>query len=136
MKVYIFGNRDYQPDAKALDVADKLKSTYRSLSDLEFIEVKPNQDVPFVGEKRVVIMDVVEGIDQVTLITQNNLHKLILPPRSSAHEYDLGFQLKYLLKLKKLNKITILGLPARGRINYNSIHSIFKKLVAQDMQGS
>ena len=133
MKVYVFGNRDYEKDKLSFEVVDKLD--LKNLK-IEFEEVKPNQDLPFTGSDMVVMMDVVMGIDKVKLITEYDLDKLVLPPRSSAHDYDLGFQLKYLLKLGKLKKIRIIGLPMSGKVNYDSIHSILRKLVAQDIQGS
>lgn len=80
---------------------------------VEFVFVKPNEDLPFVDEEEVVIMDVVEGIDKVTVITEEDLDKLVLPPRSSAHEYDLGFQLRYLKKLGKIHRVKIIGLPVK-----------------------
>lgn len=133
MKVYVFGNRDYEKDKLSFDVVDKLD--LKTL-EVKFEEVKPNQDLPFVGNETAVMMDVVMGIDEVKLITEDDLDKLVLPPRSSAHDYDLGFQLKYLLKLGKLKKIRIIGLPMSGKVSYDSIHSILRKLVAQDIQGS
>lgn len=133
MKVYVFGNRDYEKDKLSFDVVDKID--LKKL-EIEFVEVKPNQDLPFAGSEIVVMMDVVMGIDEVKLITQDDLDKLVLPPRSSAHDYDLGFQLKYLLKLGKLKRIRIIGLPMSGKVDYDSIHSILRKLVAQDIQGS
>jgi hypothetical protein len=48
----------------------------------------------------------------------------------------LGFQIKYLKKIGKLGKVTIVGLPMQGELDYLRIQSIFKKLVAQEMQGS
>lgn len=118
-------------DSLAIEVAKRLESgealekldkmVYESLkqvgddvgdeSDLSFLFVKPNEDLPFVGEKMVVILDVVEGIEKVTVLTEGDLDRLVLPPRSSAHEYDLGFQLKYLRKLEKIGKVRIVGLP-------------------------
>lgn len=132
MKVFVFGNKDHEEDKLSFVVVKKLGK----IKGIEFVEVKPNQDLPFVGSETVVMIDVVMGIDEVKLITESEIDKLVLPPRNSAHDYDLGFQLKYLLKLGKLNKIRIIGLPMNGNVDYDSIHSIFKKLVAQDMQGS
>ncbi len=133
MKVFVFGNRDLETDKTALQVADQLKD---AIPNLQFVEIKPNEDVPFVGEKSVVILDVVMGIDTVTLITENNIGQLVLPPRSSVHDFDLGFQLKYLKKLGKINTFVIIGMPMSKQTDYDSIQSILRKLVAQDMQGS
>ena len=83
-----------------------------------------------------VILDTVLGINKVSLIEDQDIEKLVLPPRNSVHDFDLSFQIKYLKKLGKLGKITLIGLPPTGNIDYLRIQSIFKKLVAQDMQGS
>ncbi|MFC1653839.1 hypothetical protein ACFL1M_03250 [Patescibacteria group bacterium] len=133
MKVYLFGNPDHHQDNIAFKVADKLQPDFQNII---FEYIKPNQDIPFINQDHVYILDAVMGIKSPKIITQEDLDRLILPPRSSAHDYDLAFQLKYLIKLKKLKKITIIGIPLEEKLSYDSIHSIFKKLVAQDIQGS
>ena len=133
MKVYIFGNEDLADDNRAFEVAKKLRG---NLTDIEFVKIKPNEDLPFVEEKRVVIMDTVQGIKKVEVLGNQDLDKLSLSPRASVHDFDLGFQLKYLEKLGKLGEVIIIGLPMQREIDYSLVHSIFKKLVAQDMQGS
>ena len=89
MKVYVFGNRDYAPDAVAFEVAGKLSTKFEARNSklIEFVEVKPNEDLPFVGEDLVVILDVVEGIDEVTLITEEDLDKALedFTARSRRH---------------------------------------------------
>ena len=133
MKVYVFGNDDLTEDKRAFEVAKKLTG---KIENVDFVKVKPNEDVPFIDEKFVVILDVVQGIKKVTEIKDDDLDKLILPPRSSVHDFDLGFQLKYLKKIGKLGKVTIVGLPMQEEIDYFLIQSILRKLVAQEMQGS
>lgn len=133
MNVLVFGNEDYAPDAMALTIADTLRATN---TDLFFQIVKPNEDLPFIEGQPLVILDVVDGIEKVTEITEKNIDQLITSPRSSAHEYDLGFQLRYLTKLGKIDHFTIVGIPIRGKVDYDSIQLIFRKLVAQDIQGS
>lgn len=133
MRVYIFGNQDLAEDNLAFKTARKLQ---RHFKKVEFVMVAPNEDLPFANEKRVIVLDVIKGLEQVKFLHADALDKLILPPRTTTHDYDLGFQLKYLKKLGKLKKVRIIGIPAQGEIDYRRIHSIFKKLVAQDMQGS
>jgi hypothetical protein len=65
MKVYVFGNPDFEGDVAALEVARKLEGT---VARVEFVEVSPNEDLPFVDEDNVIILDAVRGIDKVTLI--------------------------------------------------------------------
>lgn len=133
MKIFVFGNEDIGIDNKALLVAKKLAV---DLAEIEWTFLKPNQDLPLTNERDVIIMDVVEGLKEATLIRDGEIDKIILPPRGTAHDFDLGFQLNYLKKLGRLGKITIIGLPMTGKIDYKRIHSILKKLVAQDMHGS
>lgn len=133
MKVYVFGNEDNTEDCAALKV---LKNLDDGLEDVQFVNVRPNEDVPFADQTRTVIIDAVQGIDEVEIIEGNNLNRLIPPPRTSTHDFDLGFQLKYLKKLGKLGEVTVIGIPKKGRINYRRIQSILRKLVAQDIQGS
>jgi len=137
MKIYYFGNQDYKEDSAAFEIVKKLEGeSWVDSVSLEFIYVKPNQDLPFIDEEEVIILDVVDGLSKVTLIEDSDLNKLKLFSSSSAHDFDLGFQIKYLKKLGKLGEVSIIGIPMKGSINYSSIHSIVKKLVAQDIQGS
>ena len=58
-------------------------------------------------------MDVIKGLAEPALITGEKALQVVLPPRSSVHDFDLGFQLKYLKKLGKLGNVSIIGLPAK-----------------------
>lgn len=133
MKVCVFGNQDLSEDNVALEIAEELS---KNVENVEFVFVEPNEDVPFANEERVVIMDVVEGINKVKVFNEGSIDRLILSPRTSVHDFDLGFQLKYLKKLGKLNDVVIIGLPRNKKVSYSSIQSILRKLVAQDIQGS
>ena len=135
LKVYVFGNENLDFDNGALRVIKEKTNMVRD-DGIEFVIVKPNENLPFDDGEDVVIIDVVEGLTEVKLFKDDELKRIILPPRTTTHDFDLGFQLKYLKKLGKLGKVTLIGLPMRGKIDYNRIHSIFKKLVAQDIQGS
>lgn len=134
MRVYVFGNEDVREDNIAFRVAKKQEG---KIKNVEFVKVLPNQDLPFAEgqEGLVVIMDAVLGLEKVTLIT--DINKLILSPRTTVHDFDLVFQLKYLKKINKLKQVAIIGLPVNeAKIDYFLIQSILRKLVAQDMQGS
>jgi Ni,Fe-hydrogenase maturation factor len=133
MKIYVFGNKDSPLDKTAFSTADKLKTQF---PQIKFVGVNVNTDLPFKPEESVVIMDTVDGIDKVELIENSDLERLINRRSSSVHDFDLGFQLKYLKKIGKLGHVTIIGIPIKKRVNYLRIHSILRKLVAQDMHGS
>jgi hypothetical protein len=78
---------------------------------ISFVFVKSNEDVPFVNERHVVILDTVQGLQDVTLDEGDRIDGLTLFPRGSVHDFDLAFQLRYLKKLNKPGEVTIIGLP-------------------------
>ena len=133
MNVYVFGNEYVAEDKRAIEVARELEGTIEGIS---FVFVNPNEDAPFVNERHVVILDTVRGIQDATLVEGADIDGLVLSPRGSVHDFDLAFQLRYLKKLNKLGEVTIIGIPQEGEIDYPRIQSIFRKLVAHDMQGS
>lgn len=133
MKVYVFGNADVPEDRRAIEAARNLNPPIDGIS---FVFVRPNEDVPFVDERHVVILDTVHGIRDVTVIEEDEIDGFTLSPRGSVHDFDLAFQLKYLKKIGKLGRVTVVGLPYEGEVDYFRIKSILRKLVAQDMQGS
>ncbi len=133
MNVYVFGNEDVPEDRRAIEVAHNLQG---SLEEVSFVSIRPNEDVPFVDERPVVILDTAQGIEQVTLIEGEEVDRLVLSPRGSVHDFDLAFQLRYLRKLDRLGEVVIVAVPQEGEVDYLRIQSIFRKLVAHDMQGS
>lgn len=133
MKVYVFGNEYVAEDRRALELARELEDTVEGIS---FVFVGPNEDLPFVNERRVVILDTVQGIQDVTVVEGDGIDGLTLSPRGSVHDFDLAFQLRYLKMLNRLGEVTVIGIPQEGEVDHPRIQSIFRKLVAQDMQGS
>jgi Ni,Fe-hydrogenase maturation factor len=133
MRVYVFGNEHVKRDRRAIEVARALEGAVEGVS---FVFVGPNEDVPFAGERRAVILDTVEGIHDVTVLEGDSVDGLALSPRASVHDFDLVFQLKYLKKLGKLGEVTVVGVPQEGDPDHRRIQSILRKLVAHDMQGS
>lgn len=129
MTVYVFGNVDDASDRIALETANFLKG---KIPGVEFKVIFLNEDLP--DEEKLVLLDAVSGIKKVTLI--KNINKIIVDKKTTVHDFDLGFQLKYLQKIGKLKSVIIIGLPMEGEVNYSLVQSILRKLVAQDMQGS
>ena len=130
IRIYVFGHPDSDYDSAAITVADHFKEE----AEIEFVEIFPNNDLPVADP--LYIMDAIEGLSEVELVTERDIDKIIPPPRGSVHDFDLGFQLKYLIKLGKIKRFQLIGLPMGSPINYERIHSILRKLVAQDIQGS
>jgi Ni,Fe-hydrogenase maturation factor len=133
MKFYVFGNAYVAGDGRAVRVARELEG---DIDGISFVFVKPNEDLPFVDERHVVILDTVQGIREVTWLEGDIIDRLILGPLGSVHDFDLAYQLRYLKKLNRLGEVTIIGVPQEGEVDHLRIQSIFRKLVAQDMQGS
>jgi len=133
MFIYVFGNEDVQKDNIALKVSQALRGV---IGGVRFVCVKPNEDLPFSEGENVVIMDAVYGLTSVALLSLDDPDSLTLPPRTSTHDFDLGFQLKYLKKLGRIGKVKLIGLPMKGSVDYSRVQLILRKLVAQDMQGS
>lgn len=133
MKVYVFGNPDTSLDNRVYSIVERLK---QDLPEIKFVEIKPNQDLPFSNKEPAIILDTVAGIKDVAVFKNEDLDKFSASNRTSVHDFDLAFQLKYLKKLGKLGKITIIGVPQKGDADYFLIQSILRKLVAQDIQGS
>jgi Ni,Fe-hydrogenase maturation factor len=133
MNVYVFGNEYVAEDIRAIEVARDLQNTVEGVS---FVFVGPNEEVPFADEPRVVILDTIQGIQDVALVEGDEFDGLLLSPRGSVHDFDLAFQLRYLKKLGKLGTVTVIGIPQEGEVDHLLIKSILRKLVAQDMQGS
>ena len=133
MKVYFFGNEYVAEDKRAIEVARELEGAVDGIS---FVFVGPNDDVPFVDERRVVILDTVQGIREVTLVEGEEVDDFIMAPRGSVHDFDLAFQLRYLKKLNRLGEVSLISIPQEGEVDYLRIQSILRKLVAHDMQGS
>lgn len=127
MVVLVFGNPDSKLDDRVFEVIKKFQN-------INFEIININGDLPV--SKNLIILDTVVNIKNITVFTEKDLNRLTLSPRTTAHDYDLGFQLHYLYKIGKLKKITIIGIPQTGSINYSSLQSIFKKLVAHDIHGS
>ena len=96
------------------------------MEDIAFVFVNPNEDVPSANERRVRILDTVQKSQNVALVEGDGIDGLILSPHGSVHDFDLAFQLRYLRKLNKLGKVTIIGTPQEGAVDYLSIQSIFR----------
>jgi Ni,Fe-hydrogenase maturation factor len=133
MNVYVFGNEYVAEDKRAIEVARELEG---AIAGISFVFVSPNENALFVNERHVVILDTVEGLQDIALVEGDRIDGLIQSPRGSVHEFDLAFQLRYLKKLNMLGEVTIISIPQEGGVDHLRIQSILRKLVAHDMQGS
>jgi len=132
-KVYVFGNPDVSSDNRVFEVVSEME---KKMGDINFVRIGLNKDLPFENEDNSLLIDTIQGIDKVEIFDLEDINKYLLSSRTSVHDFDLGFQLKYLKKIGKLGKIRIIGIPQKGQIDYSLIQSILRKFVAQDIHGS
>lgn len=104
MQVFIFGNPDVPADSLPPKLLPQLHDTF---PHIRFEMKDPNEewDVP----EELVVIDTAEGIERVTVFT--DLTVFAASPRLTMHDFDALSNLRYLQKLGKLKKISIIGVP-------------------------
>ncbi len=132
MKILISGNHLVDEDNLALKILPELK---RIFPEIVFREFDPNENLEDL-EGNITILDVAKGINDVKLI--KDLDKIEASETYSLHDFDLGFNLKLLKKIGRLDKIRIIAIPYNisEKQALNQVQLILRKLVAQLMQGS
>ncbi|MFH0892523.1 MAG: hypothetical protein V1867_07130 [Candidatus Falkowbacteria bacterium] len=103
--VYIFGNPLLPFDSLPLKLVPVLAKKFPGI---RFLSIDPNENIKFI-DKKPVIIDTIAGIKKVTVL--NDIDKIIFDKIYSAHDLDLGFNLKLLAKLGYIEKVTIFGVP-------------------------
>lgn len=109
MIIFVFGNPDLAEDSLPLKILPRLRERF---SDIQFVTVDPNEewDVP----EEIVVIDTVMGLpaggEKVTIF--HDLEKFISAPRVTMHDFDALAQLRYLQKLGKIKKVTVIGVPS------------------------
>ena len=111
MNIYVFGNPDIDIDNKAIRVAKQLEKQFNNIT---FLYVDPNEDFD-PKEKDLLILDCAMGIGRVEVI--EDLDNVKLTHSVSMHDFDLGFNLKLLKKLKKINSIKIIAVPIESDLD-------------------
>lgn len=107
--IYIFGNSLVAEDRKAPSLLSYLQA---KLPQCQFVHLDPTEEFDPKEDNELILIDTVVGIKQVTLF--ENIDQFAAPPRFSAHDFDLFVELRFLKKVGKMNKLTIIGIPADG----------------------
>ena len=104
MTIFIFGNPDLSIDSLPLRIVPELQVKF---SDINFEVKDPNEEwnVP----EELIVIDTVLDIKEVTVF--DDLDSFSGAPRVSMHDFDALSNLRYLKKLGKLKKVTIIGVP-------------------------
>ncbi len=104
-KILVFGNMLIKKDNLPLKMMGDLK---KSFPQIEFKEFDPSENLKEEG-RELYIIDTVEGIEKVEIITDFN--DIELSKIYSVHDFDLGYELKLLKKSGMIDKVTIFGVP-------------------------
>jgi hypothetical protein len=119
--IYIFGNPLLEEDNLPIKLAPKLRKLF---PEINFVVKDPNENLwPENGQ--LYIIDTVVGIKKVQVI--KDLDKIQLDKIYSLHDFDLGFNLKLLYKIGKLNTVVIFGVPSKITES-NALEQIAKKI--------
>jgi hypothetical protein len=110
-RILIFGSPLVERDSLPLKLMDELRARFPKI---EFKEFDPNENLENEG-RSLNIIDTVEGIDRVTLIT--NIDAIKTSRLYSMHDFDLGYSLKLLKKLNYLDSVKIFGVPMKIKKN-------------------
>lgn len=105
MKILVFGNLLVKKDSLPLRILPKLKKEF---NEIEFKEIEATEDLQAEG-RNLVILDAVEGIKEVKLI--EDIDQIKQSKVYSLHDFDLGYNLKLLKKMKLIDSVKIIGVP-------------------------
>jgi len=109
MNIYVLGNELVGNDSLPIKLLPKLKKRFPKIN---FIRVDPNENFPPANEKNLIILDTVFGIEKPVLLNLEDFERQKKTP-ISPHDYDLLFHLLLLKKMKRLNKVIIIGIPPK-----------------------
>ncbi|MFH1183290.1 MAG: hypothetical protein V1690_03440 [Candidatus Moraniibacteriota bacterium] len=112
--IYVFGNPLLDFDSLPIKLVPKLRKKFPRIN---FVIADPNENLkPEKGKLYIIdTMKVVSG--QWSVVSENkiqvieDLDKILLDKIYSAHDFDLGFNLKLLQKIGELKWVVIFGVP-------------------------
>lgn len=118
MILYVVGNPLVEGDNLPLRMMPRLREAFCEAS---ISIVDPNEN--FIPESGSIILDSVDGINRVTVFA--DIEAFVTTKSVTGHDYDLGFHLKLLMKLKKITSVTILGIPCAGNLKQLTGQAVF-----------
>lgn len=107
--IMVLGNSVVKEDNHALWLIPKLRKLFPQVS---FILHDPTEEIPENLNDELYIIDTVTGIERVTQF--DNLDYFKTSPRLTLHDFDLPLNLGILMKLGKVKKVKIIGIPQKG----------------------
>jgi len=111
MKILVFGNSLVESDSLP---ALMLPSLRRAFKTVEFKEYDTSENLEEEG-RDLTILDTAFGIGKVALI--EDLDDLQMSKTCSMHDFDLPITLRILIKLKAIDSVKIIAVPAGYPLN-------------------
>jgi len=127
-RMYVFGNPVVKEDSLPLRILPRLRKRF---PQIEFVTADPTELLEY--GKDVWILDTAEGITEAVVL--EDISKLDLPKRLSAHDYDLTVDLHLLRKLGKLQNVKIIAVPFHFSGN-KAFQDVSKILIASGFSKS
>lgn len=118
MKIHCLGNEFLECDSIAKKIADTLQ-----ISGVEFVKTDSLERIK--GD--IIILDAAEGIKKTKVITDLDKIQTIYPV--SAHDFDLGTELKLRKAMGEIRNVTIIAVPMKG--NEEEIKKEIQKAVKE-----
>ncbi len=110
--ILVLGNSVIDEDNHALWLIPNLRKLFPQVN---FILHDPTEELPANTGNNIILIDTVVGIKNVTMF--DNLDHFKISPHITPHDFDLPVNLGILMKLKKIKKVTIIGIPQKGNKN-------------------
>ena len=104
MTILVFGNPDIEKDALPLRLLARLQERFPSHT---FVAADPNEeyDVP----EEIIVIDTIENAGDVSIF--DSLAAFEKTPRITLHDFDALTYLRHLIKIGRIKKIKIIGVP-------------------------
>ena len=129
MKILIFGNPLVEKDNLPLKFLPQLE---QQLPNLEFIHLDPTEELQNYGPN-LTIIDTAENLAHtklLTLSTPEDFNKLLNPKLYSMHDFDLGYNLKLLKKMGKIDRVRIICVPLENNKEiFEDVKRILKEII-------
>jgi hypothetical protein len=126
MIILCFGGRGLPGDAAALELGASL-----NLPGVRFVPRPSLEDILDFIDEDLFVMDVAEGVTEVTLVT--DLSRIQLPPAVTPHDLDPGFFVRLVERLYGVS-VPVIALPMGVEVDV--VRGQLLKLVATLRAGS
>lgn len=104
MQIFIFGNPDVALDALPLKILPALKKQF---PEVDFVHLDPNEDWDVPDD--LIVIDTVLGLKEIHVF--DSLDDFEAAPQISMHDFDALANLRLMMKIGRIKKIKIIGLP-------------------------